>query len=105
MAVAVEKVHRRNGPWIANQGYEYNAVLMAAVFAITAAGPGPWSLDHALGIGRSGDGVALAQLAAGVAGAAAVIALGARGGEEPPAEPEAQEGVTEQAAEQPAPAS
>src|SRR3954454_3653970 len=40
MAVAVEKVHRSNGPWAANGGYEYNAVLVAALFAITAHGPG-----------------------------------------------------------------
>ena len=55
-------------------GWEYNAVLVAAVFAIAAAGPGELSLDHALGIERSGPAVALAAIGAGVLGAAGVAA-------------------------------
>ena len=39
MTVAIHKVHLQKGPWVSDGGYEYNAVLMAAVFAITAAGP------------------------------------------------------------------
>jgi putative oxidoreductase len=78
MAVAIPKVHLKNGPWVTNQGYEYNAVLMASVFAIAAAGPGPYSLDHVLGTERSGDVVALAQLGAGILGAAATIGIGGR---------------------------
>src|SRR3954468_16905365 len=45
MAVAIKKVHLTNGPWAANNGYEYNLVLLAALFAITAAGPGVVSVD------------------------------------------------------------
>jgi len=69
MTVAIEKVHRPKGPWVSDGGYEYNAVLMAAVFAITAAGPGALSLDRR----RWGTGWAVAQLAAGVGGGLALI--------------------------------
>jgi putative oxidoreductase len=55
-------------------GWEYNAVLTAAVFALAAAGPGELSLDHALGIETSGAGVALAALGAGLLGSAGVAA-------------------------------
>ncbi|HEY6775317.1 MAG TPA: DoxX family protein [Thermoleophilaceae bacterium] len=99
MTVAIDKVHKDNGPWVANNGYEYNLVMMAAVFAIASAGPGPWSLDERLGIGRSGAGVGLAQLAAGLLGAATVIRLGSRGGAAAEAEPAA----SEEAAPEPEP--
>jgi len=74
MSSAVWHVHAPNGPWVTSGGWEYNVVLAAAVFAITAAGPGELSLDHALGTERSGAGIAAAQLAAGLLGAAAVAA-------------------------------
>src|SRR3954468_23113092 len=74
MTVAIEKVHAPKGPWMTDGGYEYNAVLMAAVFAITAAGPGGISIDR-----RSwGTGWAIAQLAAGVGGGLALTRLSAR---------------------------
>ena len=74
MASAVYHVHASNGPWVTQGGWEYNVVLMAAVFAVTATGPGPYSLDHALGVRMAGPGVAAAELAAGVLGAAGVAA-------------------------------
>src|SRR5215218_3707805 len=46
MTVAIGKVHAAKGPWNTEGGYEYNAVLMAAVFAITAEGPGAFALDR-----------------------------------------------------------
>ncbi len=72
--VAIERVHLKNGPWVADGGYEYNLALIAAVFAVSAAGPGALSLDGALGTERRGAGIALAQLAAGTAAAVPVIA-------------------------------
>jgi putative oxidoreductase len=78
MTVAIERVHLRNGPWVADGGYEYNLALIAAAFALSAAGPGALSLDDALGTGRRGAGVALAELVAGAAGGAAVIARARR---------------------------
>ncbi len=69
MTVAIDKVHAAKGPWNTQGGYEYNAVLLAAVFAITAEGPGALSLDRR----EWGAGWAIAQLAAGVGGAAAML--------------------------------
>jgi putative oxidoreductase len=85
MAVAIGKVHGRNGPWVANNGYEYNVVLSAAAFAVAADGPGPWSLDERLGIEHSGAVVGLAELAVGVAGAAAVVRLSGGRSQQPAA--------------------
>jgi putative oxidoreductase len=73
MAVAIRKVHGKNGIWSTNGGFEYNAVLLAALFAITAAGPGTAALDER----HTGTGWAFAQFAAGLIGAEAILRLGA----------------------------
>ena len=78
MTTAIQKVHLPNGPWAANGGWEYNAVLIAAVTALAETGPGPLSLDHVLGTKRCGPAWALAALAAGVGTAAAAMAAGRR---------------------------
>ena len=51
MLTAINRVHLKNGPWLTNGGYEYNAVLIAAVLVLAEVGPGELSLDHALGPG------------------------------------------------------
>src|SRR5918911_3767237 len=79
MTTAIRKVHLDKGVWAANGGWEYNATLIAAVGVLTETGPGDLSLDHALGIERSGPLWALAALAAGAAAATATIAIGRRG--------------------------
>jgi putative oxidoreductase len=79
MTTAIRKVHLPNGPWAANGGWEYNVVLIAAVTALVDTGPGELSLDHLLGTERSGPAWALGSLALGVAAAAAVMTIGARG--------------------------
>jgi putative oxidoreductase len=77
MVVAVGSVHLKNGFWAGNGGYEYNLALWTVAVAVAAAGPGRFSLDHALGWAGSlaglwwGVGVAAASLAGG----AAVLAL------------------------------
>src|SRR3954449_5695217 len=40
MTTAAWTVHRPNGPWIDKGGYEYTAVITAALLAIVAEGPG-----------------------------------------------------------------
>src|SRR3954463_8755739 len=65
MTVAILTVHGPKGPWVTEGGYEYNAVLIASMFALTDRGPGEWSLDNALGIDLKGPFWAMAQLAAG----------------------------------------
>lgn len=68
MTQAINTVHAGKGPWSADGGWEYNAVLIAAVFAIADLGPGDWSLDHALGMERSGPLWAVPAVGVGVAG-------------------------------------
>jgi putative oxidoreductase len=78
MATAIRLVHARRGPWNSDGGYEYNAVLIAAAFAITAAGPGRWSIDAARGREQWGDRWAVAQLVGAFAGSALAVELGQR---------------------------
>jgi putative oxidoreductase len=76
MLAAIWTVHRPNGIWAGDGGMEYNVVLLAVLFVVAGAGPGAWSLDHAFGIEAAGAGWALAQLAVGALGAAAIVAAG-----------------------------
>lgn len=85
MTTAITKVHLPNGPWVSKGGWEYNAVLIGVVTALTETGPGQLSLDHLLGIERSGTRWALGALGTGVAAAFATMALGRRGGQMRPA--------------------
>jgi putative oxidoreductase len=78
MITAIRHVHAPKGLWSTEGGYEYNAVLLAAVFSLVEAGPGPVSLDRLLGTERSGTAWAIAQLAAAAAGSAAVSAIARR---------------------------
>jgi putative oxidoreductase len=78
MITAIRKVHAQNGVWASNNGFEYNVVLLAVVFAIAAEGPGSLSLDGARGRPRRGLGWAFAQLAAGAIGSVAAVEIGRR---------------------------
>jgi putative oxidoreductase len=80
MTTAVRKVHANNGFFTTKGGYEYNAVLIAALTAIAGEGPGAVSIDAALGRKRWGSGWAIGALAAGVAASFAVVEIGRRGG-------------------------
>jgi putative oxidoreductase len=86
MLTAIRKVHAKNGPWASNGGYEYNAVLIAAVLALAELGPGRWSADAALGIEKKGTKWALAALAAGAVGSLLATATSARQPQAAPAE-------------------
>src|SRR4051812_47361680 len=91
MTVAIASVHWKNGPWVTNSGYEYNAVLIAIAFALAGAGPGEISLDDAIGWmpDITGTGWAFGALAAGVlAGAGAMLAARSAAPPAPAAEPE-----------------
>jgi len=68
MTAAVITVHAPNGIWNTNQGYEFNAVMAAVVFALAGIGAGGWSLDNAFGFDLHGTGWALGALAVGVIG-------------------------------------
>jgi putative oxidoreductase len=73
MTTAIRTVHQPNGPWITENGWEYTAVVIATVLTIVEVGPGPVSLDAALGTERKGPGWALAALLAGVGGSALAL--------------------------------
>ena len=68
MTTAIRKVHAPNGPWITSGGWEYNAVLIAAVTALAENGPGSPSVDAKAFPRLHGTVWALTALAAGVAG-------------------------------------
>jgi putative oxidoreductase len=100
MFTAIHRVHIKNGPWLANQGYEYNLILILAAALIAELGPGPVSVDHLLGTEKSGPAWGLAALAMGGAGSVVVHQLAQAAA---PAEPTSQETVgTPVAAEAPA---
>jgi putative oxidoreductase len=79
MTTAIKTVHLPNGPWAANGGWEYNAVMIGALTVLAETGPGDLSLDHVLGTERSGPAWALAALAAGVGTSFLTMAVGRRG--------------------------
>jgi putative oxidoreductase len=68
MTTAIRKVHASKGPWVTEGGFEYNAVLIAAMVALAESGPGTPSVDAALMPKMKGTGWALLALGAGVAG-------------------------------------
>jgi putative oxidoreductase len=68
MTVAVLKVHAAKGVWVTNGGFEYNAVLVAVVFALAGVGAGNWSLDHAIGLNVHGTKWAIGALVVGILG-------------------------------------
>jgi putative oxidoreductase len=89
MITAIHRVHLANGPWVTDQGYEYNLVLIAAALALAETGPGSPSVDGARGNERSGTKWALLALLLGVLGAeAAHFAAEAYDAPEAVAEPE-----------------
>jgi len=86
MVVAVGAVHRRNGFFVTNGGFEYNLALWAVAIAVAASGPGRFSVDHALGWVDNLSGVwwGVGVLVASLVGGGLVLAT-----RELPPEPEA----------------
>jgi putative oxidoreductase len=68
MTTAIRKVHAPKGVWNTGGGYEYNAVLIAAMAALADHGPGALSVDSARFPRMHGPVWAAAAFAAGVAG-------------------------------------
>jgi putative oxidoreductase len=69
MITAIRKVHAPKGPWVTQGGYEYNAVLIAAMLALVETGPGRPSVDASLFPSMKGNALALGQFAAAAAAA------------------------------------
>jgi len=76
MTAAVITVHLKNGFFASNQGFEFNLVLAAALFALAGIGAGGWSLDNALNIGMTGTDWALGALGVGLLGGIAAVVSG-----------------------------
>jgi putative oxidoreductase len=76
MFCAIWTVHRVNGLWVTDGGYEYNLVLLAIAFAVTAIGPGKLSADNWVGISAHGVGWALLALAIGLVGTVGALLVG-----------------------------
>jgi putative oxidoreductase len=99
MLTAIQRVHLKNGPWVMNQGYEYNLVLIAAALALAETGPGSPSVDAALGSEAHGTKWALLALLLGAAGAAgAHFAASSAPAPDPAPEPEPEPAAAEPAA-------
>jgi putative oxidoreductase len=90
MLTAINRVHLKNGPWVTDQGYEYNLVLIAAALSLAETGPGSPSIDEARGSRMRGPKWAFISLLLGVLGAAGAHVVAESGpAPEPPAEPTA----------------
>jgi putative oxidoreductase len=72
MLNAVALVHFKNGFWAGKGGYEFNLVLLTVAVAVSATGPGRFSIDRALGWDDNLSGL---WWSLGVLGAAAVSTL------------------------------
>lgn len=66
MVVAIGSVHLSKGFFIANGGYEFNLLIIAAALALAFVGPGEYSLDAAEQIVIAGLKPGLAALVAGL---------------------------------------
>jgi putative oxidoreductase len=95
MITAIRKVHQSQGVWAAQGGWEYNAVLIAALTAIIDAGPGRLSVDALVGREEWGPAWAVGGLGVGVAASAVAVALGRRGGSTEDVSPSAESEVVQ----------
>jgi putative oxidoreductase len=69
MLTAINRVHLKTGPWVTDQGYEYNLVLIAVALALAETGPGSPSIDDAIGAKWNGPKWAVRSLVLGIIGA------------------------------------
>jgi len=89
MFVAIGAVHWKSGFWLSAGGYEFNLALLSVAVAVSATGPGRFSLDRALGWDDNLSGVWWGVALLGVATAGASVILGPLRTTPPAAEPAA----------------
>jgi putative oxidoreductase len=97
MSQAIQSVHKDKGFFVTEGGYEFNLALAAGAVLLADVGPGPVSLDRALGTELRGPLVALAALGAGLAGPRLLERLSAS---EPAPAPAPQTGEPQPAAQE-----
>src|SRR5687767_3509695 len=73
MLNAAVAVHRRNGLWAVDNGYEYPLVVATAAVTLSFTGPGAASLDARLGLGGSSIESGLFALILGLVAGSAVL--------------------------------
>jgi putative oxidoreductase len=66
MTVAYHTVHRPNGYFVIDEGWEYVGFLSAAAVALSALGSGRLSVDRLLGVDRIGNGYTRAAVTLGL---------------------------------------
>jgi putative oxidoreductase len=76
MVAATLTVTLPKGFFVDNNGYEYNLLVVATLFALAGIGAGDWSLDSAVGIELTGTLPALGALGAGVLGGLGAVLSG-----------------------------
>lgn len=78
MVTAIATVHWQNGLWATKGGYEYNLLIYTTAVAVTATGPGQFSLDALIGWADSMSGVwwGVGVLVVSLALSAATLTLG-----------------------------
>ena len=92
MITAIRKAHADKGPWVSNGGYEYNLTVIAAMLALTEAGPGRPSVDESAFPWLKGNAIAFAQFAAAAAASTLLTSERFTQAEHTPAEGEAEIG-------------
>jgi putative oxidoreductase len=75
MIVAIVTVHLPNGYWVYKGGYELNLAYVAVAIAVAYAGPGAWSIDHAIGWDDHLRGAGVTAIAVGAAAVSAFATL------------------------------
>lgn len=78
MVVAARTDHRGKGYFVFKGGWEYVLLVAVVAVGVAAAGPGRWSLDHALGLDVSGAWWAVGAAVLGVGAAAGLLATSYR---------------------------
>lgn len=78
MITAIRKVHFTKGLWNSGGGYEFNLVLLAALFYLAENGPGGASVDAMIGMEHGGKARGFLALAAGAIGSTLIIERGQR---------------------------
>jgi putative oxidoreductase len=76
MVAAIATVHFKNGIWVTSQGYEYNLVLILALFVLAATDAGRYGLDHWIGVSLNGTAWGLGALGAGILGGLGAVEFG-----------------------------
>jgi putative oxidoreductase len=75
MVVAYRSVHRPNGFFVMDEGWEYVGVISAAAVALSAVGSGRVSVDRLIGLDAVGSGLSRAAVCAALGVVGAVIQL------------------------------